>query len=86
MAFFAFVILASAACGGADSELTKAVVSALEGGTLSSASGELTLSFPPGAVPDGTADAEAPEAERPDRILEKAIEILSEQTEHKAAA
>ena len=35
---------------------------------------------------DGTADAEAPEAERPDRILEKAIEVLSEQTEHKAAA
>jgi carboxyl-terminal processing protease len=35
---------------------------------------------------DGTTDAEAPEAERPDRILEKAIEILSEQTEHKAAA
>jgi len=35
---------------------------------------------------DDATDEEAPETDRPDRILEKAIEVLSEKTEQKAAA
>ena len=39
-----------------------------------------------GSTLDDTTDEEAPETDRPDRILEKAIEVLSEKTEQKAAA
>jgi carboxyl-terminal processing protease len=35
---------------------------------------------------DDATEEGAPETERPDRILERAIEVLSEQTEHKDAA
>ncbi len=40
----------------------------------------------PVAASDNTMDAGASETTRPDRILEKALEVLSEQTEEKAAA
>ena len=53
-AFFIVLTLVLASCGGGNGNIAKLVVSATQGGSLSSASGDLTLDFPAGAVTQDT--------------------------------